>query len=359
MLMSNPETPAEGSPTTACGPVENSPETEPAIFASDHQTTSRPAARRRAGLLLLALKASLSAALIYWIIHSTPLDDVWTAWRQANVMFVLAALASNLLGYWISAGRWRALLRAQGGDARMTRLVGWFMAAIFFNNLLPSTIGGDALRLYDTWRVLGSKTAALAVIFVDRALGLLAMLLFALGALLAFGRVVEDQAPLLYTIVLIGTAGLLSGLLALLAPPRFLCSAAGRLQSWLPARLARLQERTHVAVTAFRHRRASVGRALGLAVLLQVNVVFYHYLIARALHLGVPFHGFFLIWPLVALIMTLPVSINGIGLRENACIVLLAFYGVSRPEAVAFAWLAFGLLLVQGLAGGVVYAFRR
>src|SRR5690606_28322746 len=80
-----------------------------------------------------------------------------------------------------------------------------------------------------------------------------------------------------------------------------------------------------------------------------------------ALSLGLPvlFLNYFLIIPAALLVMMAPVSINGIGLREGAFAFFFGLFGVGRAEAVAFAWIAYGLLLIQGLLGGLVYAFRR
>jgi hypothetical protein len=77
------------------------------------------------------------------------------------------------------------------------------------------------------------------------------------------------------------------------------------------------------------------------------------------MELPIPLVSFFLIIPLVTLLMMLPVSINAIGIRENAFIFFFATFGIFSPEAVAFAWIAYGLVLVQGVLGGIVYALRK
>ncbi|MGB4259617.1 MAG: lysylphosphatidylglycerol synthase transmembrane domain-containing protein [Phycisphaerae bacterium] len=350
--------PAHATPPSGCETGASAGQ-QPAALSPAGSASAPPAGRTGARWPFLLMKAVFSAVLIYWILRSTPLHEVGGALRRADVRFILAALASNVVGYVISALRWRTLLRAQQGDASLVRLVGAFMAAIFFNNLLPSTIGGDALRLYDSWRILGSKTRAMAVIVVDRLLGLLAVLFYAFVALLVLGRSIGPDAPKLYATVLVVAGGLLGALMAAIAPPRPLRRLQDRLRAVLPARLGDLQDRTLAAFAAFRDRQRSLALAMGLSILLQANVVVNFYFFALALHQPVPFHAFFLIVPLASLIMMAPVSINGIGLREHALIALLGLYGITRPEAVAFAWLAYGLLVVQGLAGGIVYSLRR
>src|SRR6185503_15960412 len=95
-----------------------------------------------------ALRVAVSAALVVWILRRAPLGEVLEAFRTADLRLVLLALALNPLGYWASVSRWRLLIRSQGGDAPFGFLVRSFLVGVFFNNLLPSTIGGDTIRAY-------------------------------------------------------------------------------------------------------------------------------------------------------------------------------------------------------------------
>jgi hypothetical protein len=100
-------------------------------------------------------------------------------------------------------------------------------------------------------------------------------------------------------------------------------------------------------------------KALVLSMLLQVNVIIHYYLIALALGLSLPFYSFFLIIPLATVIMMVPISVNAIGIRENVFAFFFAPFGILVPQAVAFAWLAYGMVLIQGVLGGIVYGLRR
>ena len=112
--------------------------------------------------------------------------------------------------------------------------------------------------------------------------------------------------------------------------------------------------------TIFYYKRKKLFflKALGLAFLLQLNVIVFFYLIAKALGLTIPFHYLLLVIPLIQLCLMVPISINGIGLRENAYIFFLAPIGISAAAAVALSWVAFALVLIYALGGGLLYAFR-
>jgi hypothetical protein len=96
-----------------------------------------------------------------------------------------------------------------------------------------------------------------------------------------------------------------------------------------------------------------------LSLLLQLSVVLYFILVAAALGLQVPKLAFGLIVPLVLFVVMLPISLNGLGLRENALVVMLGFYGVGTADAVALAWLVYVSTLLFTLIGGIAYATRR
>src|SRR3954447_19301505 len=155
----------------------------------------------------LALRLAVSAALVAWILRRTPFQEVGAAFRSADLRFVLPALALQLLDTLVSVRRWRLLIRAQGGEAPSAGLVRAYFTGIFFNNLLPSTIGGDTVRVIHTARSGVGRARALAIIFVDRFVGLLALMLFAVLGALASGRLTA-RVPSLFAWVMGGAAAL-------------------------------------------------------------------------------------------------------------------------------------------------------
>lgn len=316
----------------------------------------RPAGRR--STLGTALRVAVSAVLMGWILRHAPLREVLEALRSADLRLVLLALALNPVGYWASVSRWRLLLRSQGGDASFGFLLRSFLVGVFFNNLLPSTIGGDAVRAMDTARSGAGRAAAVAIVFVDRFLGLLALMLFALAGILVSGRLTE-RVPALYAWVIGGAAAL-----ALVASLLFLPSARAavlleRLARRLPGRWHGLAARASTAFLAFQGRGSVLARALGWSFVLQICVVLNGWLLAKALHVPISLPYFFLIVPLAVFVMMVPVSINAIGVREGVLAFFFAAFGVASATAVAVAWLDYGLILLQALVGGAVYAWGR
>jgi hypothetical protein len=86
--------------------------------------------------------------------------------------------------------------------------------------------------------------------------------------------------------------------------------------------------------------------------------VLHYYLISLSLDLNISLVYFFIIIPIALVVLLFPFSINGIGLRENIYVILLSRIGVQASDAVALSWLAFGMLILQGAVGGIVFGLR-
>jgi uncharacterized protein (TIRG00374 family) len=293
------------------------------------------------------------------VLQRANLAEVGEALRSADLIMVLLAISLNPLGYLCSVSRWRLLLRTQGVDVPFGFLLRSFLVGVFFNNLLPSTIGGDAVRAWDSSRAAG-KSKAITVVLVDRFLGLLTLMLFAAVGVLFSPRLTE-RVPALYLWVVAGTMGM--GLVAWL-----LFGSSAATSRWLGALARRLPERwgsrldqATGALLAFRGQHGVLAKALALSVGLQVAVVGNGYFLSRALHVDIPLSYFFLIVPLVVFVMMVPISINAIGVRENAWAFFFAAFGVANAAAtgVAVAWLDYGFVLFQALVGGAVWMWGR
>jgi hypothetical protein len=320
-------------------------------------------ARFRRGLSA-PLKIAVTAGLLAWLLGRADIRSIGAALAGAKPGWVCAAFALHFVGLLISAVRWRLLLLAQGAEVSLPYLVRSLLVGTFFNNFLPSTVGGDLMRARDTAAHAGSGTGALAVVLVERTSGILVLGFFALAALLA-GALGHGGAASATAFV---TAALLAGFVAcaLLLRPRPLAalrrlvdsriaSGAGRRTGRALGNLDRLVRTLETLAGA----PGILRMTLLLAVLLQANVILHFWCVAQALDLGVEPAAFLIIVPVATVILLLPVSVNGIGAREAVFTFLLGRHGVPLTQALAFSWIAYGTVLAQGLLGGLVYALRH
>ena len=137
-------------------------------------------------MLKALVRLGVSAALLYFVLRSIDLPAFWERVKSMNPAWILLALAAYAFTQSIAVWRWNRLLRAQHIEVERRRLTESIWVSMFFNNFLPSNIGGDVVRIADTAPAAGSKTLAMTVILVDRVLGLTALVIIAAsGALVA------------------------------------------------------------------------------------------------------------------------------------------------------------------------------
>jgi uncharacterized protein (TIRG00374 family) len=307
-------------------------------------------------LALLGAKLGVSVTLLGYLFSTTDLAALEERVRTADLLDTTAAVACYAGMLALAAWRWQLLLRALGWVAPLGRLTASYLVATFFNNFLPSNIGGDIVRVRDGSRVTGSTTSSLTVVGIDRILGFGALYLLAAVAFLLAPAKVRGLAGA--RVVLLGLAGLFTALAYFFFRPgtaRWLM-AATRLSSVGWAR-----ERFEVVQAAVHGYRAQVGTVwlAGVAsVALQALVVLYFLSIARALGIPLEPSAAFLMVPLCTLLQAVPVSFNGWGLREGLFALYFSQVGLPRASALAFSLVGASLMVLLSLSGAVVWMAR-
>jgi len=279
-------------------------------------------------------------------------DVAWGWW--------LAALACYFLAQFVSAVRWRSLSRPLGFERPTRSYLAYVLAGNFFNLLLPTSVGGDVARAWYLGRGSGKGSQAVLSVLADRLNGLYVLIGMAFLAAL-----VVPLPPWALAFVLL-SAGVAAAGLALLwlasrerqrpepcqNPP--VADASGSPTGW--------QKRWHEMADALAFYRRS-PRLLGSATLLSLAVQLLNVLLvwclAGAVGAPVPLAFCFVLMPIVILLTLAPVSVNGMGVREGATLLLLRPLGVADGQAIALSLLWFSVFLAAGLTGGVWWLTGR
>lgn len=316
----------------------------------------QPAAKGKSRRKLL-IKSAVSIGLIAFILSRVDIAQTLGVLSGANLALLMLAFSLTFVGALLTAGRWGTMLRAQGVDSSLRHLVACWLTACFFNQFLPSTIGGDAIRIYDSWKLGATKAGAAAAIGVDRLLGLFVLMLFGVIALYLSSLLIE-QHPEIWLLVVGGALGLGAIAAWIFWPSPAIEQFVQRTIGMLPGKLQRLAEKFHGALLIYQGEGKVLAKGLLLSICLQLNVVLFYFFVGLALELPLSFLDYMLVIPIANVVLLLPVTINGVGLREGIFVLLLGAFSVPPASAVAFAWASFALFLIYGLIGGVVYALR-
>lgn len=289
--------------------------------------------------------------------------QVASAFAKLDARFWLLAMGLYLLTQGVSAVRWQMLGHTLGLGGRWRDYLGHYFVGMFFNLVLPTSVGGDVVRAWylgrsphpnpasqrrEGPRVKGSGrgTAAFLSVLADRVNG------FAVLIVVACTAAVCCPIPLPGWIVATVAGMGLGCLLGLAALP---------LLPWLRKGLAahpRLTQLLDGAALCLRDRRRLVGVTL-LSLVVQLANVVLAWLIGEGLGLPVPPLYYGVLVPLVSILTLLPISLNGMGLREYGTILLLAPLNVSEASAITLSLLLFAVYTATSLLGGVVYLFGR
>ena len=302
------------------------------------------------------MKIGVSLLLLGYLLRTTDLQALIDRIRQGDLLLLVLAVVLYGGMIMLSTWRWRTLISAQGYDASLRELSASYLVATFFNNFLPSNIGGDLIRVRDSSRLTGSKTTSLAIIAVDRILGFAALYALAAGAFLVGGSAVRHLA---------GARVVLLGLSLLFATLAFLYFREGTARAVMAgsglARIRWARERFEVvqeAVHEYRRNFRAVLAAFGASLMLQTLFIYYYFAIARSLRIPLSLTACFLMVPLCTLVQTIPISFNGWGIRESVFVLYFSQVGLARDSALAFSLLGAGLVVLLSLSGAVVWTSR-
>ena len=304
----------------------------------------------------MGLRLLVSVGVLTILVTKTPnLDGVVPHRNHVHSAILLgAALLLTFAGIVLSAWRWQRVLHAFDRRVGLGTLTAYTLAGQFVGNVLPSTIGGDVLRVSRLGAVIDSNETAFASVAIERLTGFVALpALVVAGFLLRPSLLDADHA--LYALVIAGlTVAALAGILSAAAHPRLAGRFAGN-QSW-----TRFIGAVHVGVDRLRRQpRESLG-VVGTALCYQVSVVAAVLCIVRTLELPVPTAAVIAFVPAVAMAQVLPISISGLGVREGMLVLFLhSAFGVKNSQAIAVGLLWYACVLVVSMLGAPAFAVGK
>ncbi|MFZ3101686.1 MAG: lysylphosphatidylglycerol synthase transmembrane domain-containing protein [Desulfitobacteriaceae bacterium] len=296
------------------------------------------------------LRLTISLALITWFVVafdwrqiSGILQKVQTQWLSIALIWIIAAVLVSTL-------KWQIILQAQGLELSFKKLWHIYWMGLFFNNFLPSSIGGDALRILWVGKAMQDQPGATASVVLERILATTALAMVGIVGCLVVLNPWREIIMMFLTLIFITILLLL--LITLGRLPDFILKRKNRFTQFL------------IGITEHgrkvkKHPKAIVS-ALFWSVVFQLCVVGTNYAIFRSLNLvSISWVKSLYVVPATSVAAMLPAGINGYGIREGAYVLLLRPYNV--PEAGAFtASILFAFLVsVCSLWGGWVWLKKR
>ena len=300
--------------------------------------------------ITVLLKVAISLGLIVFLINQVNFKEIIIIMKDVDLAMIIYALIFIIVQVFIATIRWRLVLQCQKINLDYKNILQILWVGLFFNQAMPSSVGGDVIRGYYLKKqgiTLGSATLG---VLMDRLFGMMGLVILVLAATPLLFDLVSD--PIARTGVLFIALSVFLVLLFIFFTDK------------LPGNFSHLKLiRGFYSLSIDGRRCLSKGvngpLILAISILIHLLSIVVVMIIAIGLGINVEFVGFFLMIPLVTLIMVVPISIAGWGVREGVMVVGFGYLGVA-PELALSLSILYGLsVLIVALPGGIVWMFKR
>jgi len=291
-------------------------------------------------------------AVLLWRVPDFEASELVPEWRPAAILWGLGAIALTGLSIVLSAVRWEQVLHSLDIPAPLKRLTSHYFAGQFVSNVLPTTIGGDVLRVARLTRDNGEGPKSFASVAIERLTGWLVLPVMSLVGFAINRGFFRDHGAggVAVTIDLVALLGLLI-LLFMASHQRLLGRFAGH-ADW-----RRFLGAVHLGVDHLRRHPVDAASVLVAGVAFQGALTLAAFCAARVI--GIDEAGLTAMLafiPVVLMLQVLPIGISGLGIREGALVLFLAPLGVPHGQAIALGLALYLLNLLVSLVGAPAFA---
>lgn len=292
-----------------------------------------------------AIRIIVSVGLFVLIFRAVDFREVLGVVKAINPWLLFPALGLQILSALIAAIRWHMIMRELSFGKDLPFYIRSYFKGTFFNQALPTSIGGDALRVLETAKVGGGKREAFYGVFIDRIVGLLGLLLLNLVAIFANPIFLEKNAAVHYAIIGMAAFGF-TGVLIL--------TWIGNL-NWLARnKITKLiHDLSHRIRRVYRSGR-TIATQLVLSIVIHLLSMMAVYFIGLSVGLDYGLLVYMVVVPPVILLTIIPISLAGWGVRETGMIGLFLLIGAQKASILSVSMI-YGLILVAASAPGMYF----
>lgn len=294
----------------------------------------------------------MTVVLLGLVLYEVGLGSVKEALKGVNLELLVLCLLLSPVAPLLSAIKWRLLIRSQGFQVSLMTLFRLYVAGMFFNNFMPSNIGGDVVRIHELGLAIGSRASAAASVFTDRLTGFIVLLILAsIAFFLRFTALTNLPLPL---VLLLAASGLVV-IIWLVLDDRPLRVIQQHIPLRFVQRLAAKFARFQTALLSFRNQPRVLAGAFFWSVLFYAQVSVFIWLLTLSIQPQVALIDIAFVVPITLVFAAIPLSINGIGWQEWSYALLYPTIGLPASVGVATMLLLRAMTWLLVLMGGVFY----
>lgn len=298
------------------------------------------------------IRLIISFFLISFLIAKTDLTQLVAAVFSMKPMYILIAICIVILDRATAISRWRLLLHAKGFTISFFKAAWFCYVSDFAGLFLPTSVGADATRAVNFGRYASNHTDAVSSSFFDRFISMAALLIMVLGGLFLSQTLSSNKNAIIAILV---TTVFFAVTVALLYNRKLsgkIVNVLGFIKlSGLKKKLTPLYD----SLSEYIKNKKLIASALSLSFLIQVLRILTIYFIGLSLNVRLSFLQYLMFVPMILFVTALPISIEGIGVREYAFIYFFTKFGISNHQAITTSLVFCGLGIFSSLTGGVIY----
>lgn len=297
------------------------------------------------------VKIAISLVILFFLFRNIKLSVFWKTIASVDPLTVVFAAVFFICIQAVSALRWSIIL-AKDVKVPYSKLFSIYFIGMFFNNFLPTLVGGDIIKGYYLYRSSGRGDVSAASVFMDRYSGFSALILITTLALIpGYAKIRGTGLPAAF-LFLIGGFVMAS-----------LVIWVGSLHGWAMKVLARVHfyginkkiDTFYNVLMGYKRHRSILIKTFLCSLFVQGGVIIGYYVLSQGLGMEVRPGYFFLYIPLTTAISMLPISLSGLGVREGAFVFLFTKVGATQEQALTLSLMWFAITAIVSIIGGVEY----
>lgn len=306
------------------------------------------------------IKIIISISLISYVIYSAGPYKIWNEIKNINLLFFLIVIVITIVKVGVSARKWQILLKAKGEIKDFLHVWKIYYIGTFFNLFLPTNVGGDVVKAHKMSKVSKNSIEAYSSVFMERFTGVIAIFGLAIVATtLYFSQLPTDILFIIYVVFL--PLIILSFLMiwndSIVDLFKKLINRI--FKNFNPFSIREKLIKLHSSINLYTKKKRTLGYALIISFVFHTMLILTNYILALSIGIDIPIHYFFIFIPITAILLFLPISIRGFGVREVLYAYFFTQVGATTAQAVSLSFLVQLLGIISSLIGGFVYLFSQ
>jgi glycosyltransferase 2 family protein len=303
------------------------------------------------------IKFVITAGLIYLILSRIDTNNIVATLLGIKPWYIILLLVISIVMVVISCLKWGLFLKTSAINVPLIRLVAYYFIGYFFNNLLPSNIGGDLFRSYLLGKNIDSQVKSFSSVFLERITGLVALLLVGIVALICNPVLMKETTILLPIGIMFVILTSVVVFFAFEGVKNFIFTIIGRLPYF--GLLKKSFDKLYNSISFFKQHSRVLGYSMIYSFLFQTMTIVNALVCCWAIGVFPNVLDVAVTVPIIMLISVIPISIGALGLWEGAFAYFFVIIGVPPAAAVSVALILRLKTILLGLLGGILFLFQR